>query len=713
MQIEHLLTIGGSLISEAFLEQITSVDIDKVRNIGIIAHIDAGKTTTTERILFYTGISYKIGEVHEGTAIMDWMEQERERGITITSATTTCFWKDHRINIIDTPGHVDFTIEVERSLKVLDGAVIVFDSVAGVEPQSETVWRQADRYGVPRIAFVNKMDRVGANYIRVIEQMKERLNARPVAVHYPWVVDDDFKGIVDLIRMKFAVWDNESLGSKYKFSEIPDEIKGECEVLREKLLEGISDHDEGIMEAYLNGDDIAEEKVISALRKLTIQLKLVPVFTGSAFKNKGVQLLLDSIVEFLPSPIDLPPVAGIDPNTNDPETRKPLDTEPFSALAFKIMTDPYVGQLTYLRIYSGKLIAGSTVYNSTKDKREKIGRLVRMHSNKREETKEISAGGIVAAVGLKNSVTGDTLCDESKPILLESLYLVEPVISIAIEPKTKSDQEKLGISLNKIALEDPTFKIRYEEETSQTLISGMGELHLEVIVDRLKREFNVDANVGKPQVAYKETITSNSNVEAKFIRQTGGRGQYGHVKIKIEPLLEGEGFKFYDEVKGGNIPREYIPAVEAGIREAMATGVVAGYPVIDFAVRLYDGSYHDVDSSEIAFKIAASMAFKDAVIKAKPIILEPMMKVEVVVQEDFMGSVMGDLNSRRGKILGSDLRGGMQAIKSEVPLSEMFGYATELRSMTEGRGSFTMEFSNYSPVPQFVSETLKTNVGAA
>ena len=695
------------------MEQIISVDIDKVRNIGIIAHIDAGKTTTTERILFYTGISYKIGEVHEGTTVMDWMEQERERGITITSATTTCFWKDHRINIIDTPGHVDFTIEVERSLKVLDGAVIVFDSVAGVEPQSETVWRQADRYRVPRIAFVNKMDRVGANYIRVIEQMKERLNARPVAVHYPWVVDDDFKGIVDLIRMKFAVWDNESLGSKYEFSEIPDEIKGECEALREKLLEGISDHDEEIMEAYLNGDDIGEEKVISALRKLTIQLKLVPVFTGSAFKNKGVQLLLDSIVEFLPSPIDLPPVEGIDPKTNDPETREPLDTEPFSALAFKIMTDPYVGQLTYLRIYSGKLIAGSTVYNSTKDKREKIGRLLRMHANKREETKEISAGGIVAAVGLKNSVTGDTLCDESKPILLESLYLVEPVISIAIEPKTKSDQERLGISLNKIALEDPTFKIRYEEETSQTLISGMGELHLEVIVDRLKREFNVDANVGKPQVAYRETITSNSDVEAKFIRQTGGRGQYGHVKIKIEPLGEGEGFKFYDEVKGGNIPREYIPAVEAGIREAMETGVVAGYPVIDFAVRLYDGSYHDVDSSEIAFKIAASMAFKDAVIKAKPVILEPMMKVEVVVHEDFMGSVMGDLNSRRGKILGSDLRGGMQAIKSEVPLSEMFGYATELRSMTEGRGSFTMEFSNYSPVPQFVSETLKTNVGAA
>ena len=689
-----------------------AIPIDKVRNIGIVAHIDAGKTTTTERILFYTGLTYKIGEVHEGTATMDWMEQERERGITITSATTTCFWNDHRINIIDTPGHVDFTIEVERSLKVLDGAVVVFDSVGGVEPQSETVWRQADRYRVPRMAFVNKMDKDGANFAQVVSQMKDRLSANAVPVQLPYVVGHEFTGIIDLIKMKLAMWDDDSLGSKYELTDIPEEMVAEAEAARETLLESIADFDEELMESYLNGDTISEEKINSAVRAATMDLSIVPVLLGTAFKNKGVQILLDAVVNYMPSPIDLPPVEGINPDSEEADTRGPSDDEPFSALAFKIMTDPFVGQLTYLRVYSGKLKTGSTVYNTTKKKREKIGRLVRMHSNKREEITEIGAGGIVAAVGLKLTTTGDTLCDENKPILLESLYFADPVISIAIEPKTKSDQEKLGLSLNKISLEDPTFKVRYDDETGQTLISGMGELHLEIIVDRLRREFNVDANVGKPQVAYRETITKSSDVEAKFIRQTGGRGQYGHVKIKMEPNEKGAGVEFYDEIKGGNIPKEFIPAVEKGIMEASETGVVAGYPVIDWIVRLYDGSYHDVDSSEIAFKVAGSMAFKDAVLRSKPIILEPLMKVEVVVPEDFMGTVMGNLSSRRGKIMGSDLRGAMQAIKSEVPLSEMFGYATELRSMTEGRGTFTMEFGYYSALPQVLTEDLKTNVQA-
>ncbi len=688
------------------------IPINKVRNIGIVAHIDAGKTTTSERILYYTGLTYKIGEVHEGTATMDWMEQERERGITITSATTTCFWNDHRINIIDTPGHVDFTIEVERSLKVLDGAVVVFDSVGGVEPQSETVWRQADRYRVPRMAFVNKMDKVGADFGKVVSQIKDRLNANPVPLHLPYFEGDEFKGIIDLIRMKLAVWDDDSLGSKYEWVDIPESLREESDGGRENLLESLADFDEELMEKYLNGEPISEEEIVGAVRSSTIALQIVPVILGSAFKNKGVQLLLDSIVSYMPSPVDLPPIEGINTDTEQGEVRNPKDDEPFSALAFKIMTDPFVGQLTYLRIYSGKLVSGCTVYNSTKDKREKIGRLLRMHSNKREDIKEIGAGGIVAAVGLKLTTTGDTLCDEDHPILLESLYFAEPVISIAIEPKTKSDQEKLALSLNKISLEDPTFKVRYDEETGQTLISGMGELHLEIIVDRLKREFNVDANVGRPQVAYRETVTRSSDVEAKFIRQTGGRGQYGHVKIKMEPGEEGAGVLFVDEIKGGTIPREFIPAVEKGIKEASETGVVAGYPVIDLTVRLYDGSFHEVDSSEIAFKIAASMAFKDAVLRAKPIILEPLMKVEVVVPEDFMGSVMGNLSSRRGKIMGTELRGAMQAIRAEVPLSEMFGYATELRSMTEGRGSFTMEFAHYSALPESISENLKTNVQA-
>jgi len=688
------------------------IPINSVRNIGIVAHIDAGKTTTTERILYYTGLTYKIGEVHEGTATMDWMEQERERGITITSATTTCFWNDHRINIIDTPGHVDFTIEVERSLKVLDGAVVVFDSVGGVEPQSETVWKQADRYRVPRMAFVNKMDKEGADFSKVVSQIKDRLNANPVPLQLPYFIGYEFSGIIDLIKMKLAVWDDDSLGSKYELIDIPADHMAGAEATREHMIESLADFDEVMTEKYLNGEEISEQEIIDTIRKSTIGLKIVPVILGTAFKNKGVQILLDSVVDYMPSPTDLPPIEGVNPDTEQGDIRKPDDAEPFSALAFKIMTDPFVGQLTYLRVYSGKLVSGSSVYNPVRRKREKIGRLVRMHSNKREDIEEIGAGGIVAAVGLKLTTTGDTLCDEKRPILLESLYFAEPVISIAIEPKTKSDQERLGLALNKVSLEDPTFKVNYNDETGQTLISGMGELHLEIIVDRLRREFNVDANVGVPQVAYRETITRNSDAEAKFIRQTGGRGQYGHVKIKIEPNKEGAGIEFIDEIKGGNIPREFIPAVEKGVKEASETGVVAGYPVIDVKVRLYDGSYHDVDSSEIAFKVAGSMAFKDAVMRAKPKILEPLMKVEVVVPEDFMGTVMGNLSSRRGKILGSDLRGSMQAIKSEVPLSEMFGYATELRSMTEGRASFTMEFAHYSKLPEMLTEDLKTNLRA-
>ncbi len=684
------------------------VPIERVRNIGIVAHIDAGKTTTTERILYYTGMTYKIGEVHEGTAVMDWMPQERERGITITAAATTCFWGDYRINIIDTPGHVDFTIEVERSLKVLDGAVVVFDSVGGVEPQSETVWRQADRYEVPRICFVNKMDRVGADFFRVVKQIKERLNANPVYIHLPWFdKNEEFAGIVDLIEMKMAVWDSESLGAKYEYVDIPQDIKSEAEEGREQLLEKLSDFDEEIMEAYLSGEEIPKEKIIKALRAHTIDLSFVPVLCGSAFKNKGVQLLLDAIVNYLPSPADLPPVKGINPETGEEEVRYPDVNAPFSALAFKIASDPYVGQLTYLRIYSGRLQSGMSVLNSTSGKKEKIGRLLRMHSDKREEIKEISAGGICAAVGLKNTVTGDTLCDEAHPIVLESLHVAEPVISIAIEPKSKADQEKLGHALSKLALEDPSFRVRYDEETGQTIISGMGELHLEVIVDRLAREFNVDANVGRPQVAYRETITKSADAEGKFIRQTGGRGQYGHVKIKIEPLERGKGFEFRDEIKGGVIPKEFIPAVEKGIKEAMETGVISGYPVVDVAVTLYDGSYHEVDSSEIAYKIAASQAFKDAFMRAAPVILEPIMKVEVVVPEEFMGTVIGDLSSRRGKISGTEPRGNMQAVKAEVPLGEMFGYATRLRSMTEGRGIFTMEFSHYEPLPEALAKELK------
>jgi len=688
------------------------IPIEKVRNIGIIAHIDAGKTTTTERILYYTGLTHKIGEVHEGNTTMDWMEQERERGITITSATTTCFWNDHRVNIIDTPGHVDFTIEVERSLKVLDGAVVVFDCVGGVEPQTETVWRQADRYEVPRMCFVNKMDRVGADFYKVVEQVKDRLNTNPVCIQIPWFDVDEFKGIVDLVRMKMAIWDGESLGSKYEFIDVPDDLKATADSYREKLIEGLSDHSEEIMDLYLNGKDVPEDKIKEEIRKQTIALQIVPVLCGSAFKNKGVQLLLDAVVEIMPSPVDLPPIKGLNPDTDEEEIRVPDENAPFSALAFKILTDPFVGQLTYVRLYSGKMSSGSTVYNSTRKKREKIGRLLRMHADKREDIKENVAGGIVAAVGLKNTITGDTLCAETKPIVLESLHVAEPVISIAIEPKSKADQEKLGLSLNKLALEDPSFKIKYDEETGQTVISGMGELHLEIIVDRLNREFNVESNVGAPQVAYRETITRDADIENKFIRQTGGRGQYGHVKIRVEPLERGEGFKFVDEIKGGVIPKEYIPAIEKGIVEAMETGVVSGYPVVDVSVTLYDGSFHEVDSSEIAFKICGSQAFKEAVNKSKPVILEPVMGLEVVVPDDFMGTVIGDLSSRRGRVNNTEMRGNMQAIRGETPLGEMFGYATNLRSMTEGRGTFTMEFSNYAPLPENLALELKEKSNA-
>jgi elongation factor G len=681
-----------------------TVALEKTRNIGIMAHIDAGKTTTTERILYYTGVSYKIGEVHEGTATMDWMVQEQERGITITSAATTCLWRDHRVNIIDTPGHVDFTIEVERSLRVLDGAVAVFCSVGGVEPQTETVWRQADKYGVPRLAFVNKMDRLGADFFRVVQMIRDRLGAHPVIVQIPIGAEEKFIGIVDLISMKAMVWEEESLGAKFHEEPIPEGLKAQADEHREKLLEAAADSDEALMEKYLEGKPISEAELRAAVRKATLALKIVPVLCGSAFRNKGVQPMLDAVVDFLPSPIDIPPVKGVNPDTQQIEERPAKDDAPFAALAFKIMTDPFVGTLSFFRVYSGALTSGSSVYNSTKTKRERIGRLLKMHANKREEIKEVYAGDIAAAVGLKTATTGDTLCDEDHPIVLESIDFPDPVISIAIEPKSKADQEKLGLSLQKLATEDPSFKVRTDEETGQTIISGMGELHLEIIVDRLLREFNVGANVGKPQVAYKETIRKAVEQQGKFIRQTGGRGQYGDVWIKLEPQKPGAGFEFVDAVKGGSIPREYIPAVEKGIREATDNGALAGYPVVDVKVTLFDGSYHDVDSSEIAFKIAGSMAFKEASRKASPVLLEPIMSVEVVVPEDFMGDVIGDISARRGKVLGMDTRPAAQAIDARVPLAQMFGYATDLRSMTQGRATYTMQFSHYEPVPAAVSE---------
>jgi elongation factor G len=676
------------------------VPLERTRNIGIMAHIDAGTTTTTERILFYTGISYKIGEVHEGTAVMDWMVQEQERGITITSAATTCFWRDHRINIIDTPGHVDFTIEVERSLRVLDGAVAVFCGVGGVEPQSETVWRQADRYKVPRLAFVNKMDRIGADFGRVVGQIRERLSANPVPIQLPIGSEDEYRGVVDVVRMKAIVWNDETMGSEYSVEDIPAAMADDAAAAREGLLEAISDLDEGIMERYLGGEEIAADEILRALRQGTVAMKIVPVLCGTAFKNKGVQTLLDAVVDLLPAPTDIPAMHGVDPDKGGDLERKANDDEPFTALAFKIMTDPYVGTLTFLRVYSGVLASGSYVYNSVKGKKERIGRLLKMHANKREDIKEVYAGDIAAAVGLRDTTTGDTLCDEDKPIVLERMEFPDPVISIAIEPKTKADQEKLGGALARLAAEDPSFRVSSDAETGQTLIAGMGELHLEIIVDRLMREFKVDANVGKPQVAYRETIRKTVEHETKFIRQTGGRGQYGHVVLRLDPQEPGAGFVFADGTKGGVIPREYIPAIEKGVKEAMSSGVIAGYPVVDLKATVTFGSYHEVDSSEIAFKIAGSMAFKEGMAKANPVVLEPIMSLEVVTPEDFMGDVISDINRRRGRISGQEPRGNTQVIAGAVPLAEMFGYATDLRSRTQGRATFTMQFSHYEAVPK-------------
>ncbi|MFN8543014.1 MAG: elongation factor G [Candidatus Binatia bacterium] len=685
-----------------------TVPLDRTRNIGIMAHIDAGKTTTTERVLFYTGISYKIGEVHEGTAVMDWMVQEQERGITITSAATTCFWRDNRINIIDTPGHVDFTIEVERSLRVLDGAVAVFCGVGGVEPQSETVWRQADKYKVPRVAFVNKMDRVGADFPRVVGQIRERLGANPVVLQLPIGAEENFRGVVDVVKMKALIWDDDSLGSNFHEEDIPADLREETAAARERLLEAVADADETLMERYLNGEALSEAEIRAGLRTATIQMSAVPVVLGSAFKNKGVQTLLDAVVDYLPSPLDIPAVHGTNPNNGNDEERLPKDSEPFTALAFKIMSDPYVGTLTFLRVYSGVLSSGSYVYNSVKGKKERIGRLLKMHANKREEIKEVYAGDIAAAVGLRDTTTGDTLCEETKPVVLEQIEFPEPVISIAIEPKTKADQERLGVSLQRLATEDPSFRVSSDTETGQTLISGMGELHLEIIVDRLLREFKVDANVGKPQVAYKETCKKSVEHETRYVRQTGGRGQYGHVVLRVEPLEPGKGFEFADATKGGVIPREYMPAIEKGIREALTSGVLAGYPVVDVKASVTFGSYHEVDSSEMAFKIAGSMAFKEAMAKASPIVLEPIMSLETVTPEDFMGDVISDINRRRGRIVGQEPRGNTQVISAVVPLAEMFGYATDLRSRTQGRATFTMQFLHYEPVPKGIGpEALK------
>ncbi len=675
-----------------------------------MAHIDAGKTTTTERILYYTGVTYKMGEVDEGTAVMDWMVQEQERGITITSAATTCFWRDHRINIIDTPGHVDFTIEVERSLRILDGAVALFDSVAGVEPQSETVWRQADKYGVPRISFMNKMDRVGADFFMSVDSMVERLGANPISLQIPIGAENEFRGIIDLVRMKAIYFNDETLGAKYIEGDIPDKLVPIAREYREKMLEALADIDENIMEKFLRGEEILEDEIKTALRTGTIQRKLTPVLCGSAFRNKGIPLLLDAIIDYIPSPLDIPPVTGISPADGSKIIRHANDSEPFSAFAFKVMTDPFVGQLTFIRVYSGVLKAGSYVYNSTKDTKERVGRLLKMHSNKREEIKEVSAGDITAVVGLRNTLTGDTLCEEKNPIILLAMEFPEPVMSVAIEPKTKADQEKLSQTLYKLAQEDPSFKVSFNEETGQTIISGMGELHLEIIVDRLLREFKVSANVGKPQVAYKETIRTASKAEGKFIKQTGGRGQYGHVFVELEPLGLGKGFEFVNAIVGGAIPREYISAVEKGIREAADRGILAGYPIVDIKAKLYDGSYHEVDSSEMAFKIAGSIGFREAVKKAKPVLLEPIMSVETVTPEEFMGDVIGDINSRRGKVQNIERRGNAQVIRAQAPLSEMFGYATDLRSMTQGRATYTMQFLHYEEVPKGVSEEIVAKV---
>ncbi|OQW62618.1 MAG: translation elongation factor G [Nitrospira sp. ST-bin5] len=678
--------------------------LEHTRNIGIMAHIDAGKTTTTERILFYTGMTHKIGEVHEGAATMDWMEQERERGITITAAATTCFWRDHRINIIDTPGHVDFTIEVERSLRVLDGAVAAFDSVQGVEPQSETVWRQADKYSVPRIAFMNKMDRIGAEFFASVQSIIDRLGANPVPIQIPIGRESEFRGTIDLVTMKGFFYDDETLGAKYVVGEIPENLLDQAKEYREKMIDAVAEFDEQVMEKYLNGHSLTEEEIKRAIRAATIAMKVTPVLCGSAFKNKGVQQLLDAVVDYLPSPLDIPPVKGIDPNTGKEVERKPDDGDPFSALAFKMMTDPFAGQLVFFRVYSGTLKTGSPVLNVTKGTKDRIGRLLKMHANKREEIDVAYAGDIVAAVGLKGATTGDTLSEEKQPVLLEVMKFPEPVIAMAIEPKTKADQEKMGFALQKLAQEDPSFRVRTDEETAQTIIAGMGELHLEIIVDRMLREFKVEANVGKPEVAFRETIRRSAEAESKYVKQTGGRGQYGHVVLTVEPSEPNKGFEFVNKIVGGVIPREFIPAVEKGVKERLDAGVIAGYPLRDIRVTLTYGSYHDVDSNEMAFKIAGSMAFADACKRADPVLLEPIMKVEVLVPQDFMGDVIGNLNGRRGKVQGMKVRAGAQAIEATVPLSEMFGYATDLRSRTQGRATYSMEFDRYDQVPRQIAD---------
>lgn len=689
--------------------------IEKTRDIGIIAHIDAGKTTVTERVLFYTGVSHKIGEVHEGEAVMDWMEQERERGITITSAATTCFWiptykkgdkeSEYRINIIDTPGHVDFTVEVERSLRVLDGAVVVFDGVAGVEPQSETVWRQADKYKVPRVCFINKLDRMGANFEKSFDSILDRLTPNAVKMQIPIGEEENLEGVVDLLKQKAYKFGGK-LGEEMTEEEIPENLKEKAKKLRHNLIEKIVESDDSLMEKYLEGEEILIDELKTALRKAVIDYRLIPVFCGSALKNKGVQLVLDAVIDYLPSPSELPPIKGFDLKTNEEITRELNDEAPFAALAFKLQTDSFVGQLNYFRVYSGTLVAGSYILNATNGKKERVGRILRMHANSREEVKEVYAGEIGAIVGLKDTRTGDTLCNVDNPIILEKIEFPEPVVSLRIEPKTKADQEKMGIALRRLSDEDPTFKIQSDPETLETIISGMGELHLEVLVDRMKREFNVEANIGKPQVAYKETITTGSQAEGKYIRQSGGRGQYGHVKIKLEPKERGEGFEFMNSIKGGIIPQEFIPAAEKGIKEAMDRGVVAGFPLVDMSVELYDGSYHEVDSSEAAFKIAGSMALQDAVNRAKPVLLEPIMKVEVIMPDQFLGDITGNLNSKRGQIENMSDRGNLKSINAKVPLSEMFGYVTALRSMTEGRGSYTMEFDHYAPVPNNIAQII-------
>ena len=687
--------------------------LERYRNIGIMAHIDAGKTTTTERILFYTGISHKIGEVHDGNAVMDWMEQEQERGITITSAATTCFWSgmdqsydEHRINIIDTPGHVDFTIEVERSLRVLDGAVGVFCAVGGVEPQSETVWRQADKYSVPRMAFINKMDRTGADFFRVVEQIKSRLGSNAVTLQVPIGAEDQFEGVVDLIKMKAIYWDEETRGTKFEEREIPEDLQDRCNELREQLLEAAAEADEDLMEKYLEEGDLSNEEMKASLRRRTLANEVVLVTCGSAFKNKGVQAMLDAVLDFMPNPTEVPAISGVLEDETTEEERPASDDAPFAALGFKIMTDPFVGQLVFFRVYSGVVKSGDSIYNPVKGKKERIGRILQMHANSREELKEVRAGDIAAAVGLKAITTGDTLCDPNKIITLERMEFPEPVISQAVEPKTKSDQEKLGVALGKLAQEDPSFRVHTDEESGQTIISGMGELHLEIIIDRLKREFSVDANVGKPQVAYRETLNATVEQEHKYSKQTGGRGQYGHVYLRIEPQERGEGFEFVDKIKGGVVPREYIPAVEKGVVEAMESGIVAGYPVIDLKITLYDGSYHEVDSSEHAFRAAAIQAFRAASAKAKPVLLEPIMRVEVVTPEEYMGGVTGDLNSRRGMISEMEDVPSGKIVRAEVPLSEMFGYATSLRSASQGRATYSMEFSQYLPAPSSVTEVM-------